>query len=208
MGCVSRGDVRRNRPEYRNKRAESLFQRSKKELKKNEFTPAITDFLHAELLVEDEELRLAIIALKEDTYNHIQIQTGIEDGASLKYTLLYKRDDVFYPVANMPVGFTFLRGNGIMPESVRTGTTGTARAKIEKITTLKRKLVIESVPTVTLENRQIRIEELKHEFIVANAGEGDEILLESVGDAVDSIVEFFDSLFDDIFHGGRRHHMR
>jgi hypothetical protein len=208
MGCASVGDARENRPEYRNRRAESLFQRSKKELKKNEFTPAITDLVHAELLVVDEELKLAIISQKEDTYNHILIQTGIEDGASLKYTLLYKRDDVFYPVENMPVGFTFLRGNGIMPESVRTSTTGTALAKIEKITTLKRKLVIESVPMVTVENEKIRIEELKHEFIVANTGEGDEIILESVGEAVDSIVEFFESLFNDIFHGGRHHHMR
>jgi hypothetical protein len=208
MGCASGGDARENRPEYRNRRAESLFQRSKKALKKNEFTPAITDLVHAELLVVDEELKLAIISQKEDTYNHILIQTGIEDGASLKYTLLYKRDDVFYPVENMPVGFTFLRGNGIMPESVRTSTTGTALAKIEKITTLKRKLVIESVPMVTVENEKIRIEELKYQFIVANTGEGDEIILESVGEAVDSIVEFFESLFNDIFHGGRHHHMR
>jgi hypothetical protein len=208
MGCASGGVARENRPEYRNRRAESLFQRSKKELKKNEFTPAITDLVHAELLVVDEELKLAIISQKEDTYNHILIQTGIEDGASLKYTLLYKRDDVFYPVENMPVGFTFLRGNGIMPESVRTSTTGTALAKIEKITTLKRKLVIESVPMVTVENEKIRIEELKYQFIVANTGEGDEIILESVGEAVDSIVEFFESLFNDIFHGGRHHHMR
>jgi hypothetical protein len=208
MGCATGGSARENRPEYRNKRAESLFQRSKKELKKNEFTPALTDLVHAELLVLDEELRLAIITLKEDTYNHIQVQTGIEDGASLKYTLLYKRDDVFYPVQNMPVGFTFLRGNGIIPESVRTGTTGTALAKIEKITTLKRKLVIESVPMVSVENEKIRIEELKHEFIVANTGEGDEIILESIGDAVDSIVDFFDTLFNDVFHGRRHHHRR
>ncbi len=167
MDCASSGDTRVNQPEYRNKRAESLFHRSEKELKKNEFTPAVTDLLHAELLVVDEELRLAIINLKEDIYNHILVQTDIEDGASLKYT-------------------------------------GLDQDMVENIL----KLVIESVPMVTVENEKIRIEELRHEFIVANIGEGDEIILESVENTVDSIVEFFETFFDDIFHGGRHHHMR
>jgi outer membrane murein-binding lipoprotein Lpp len=205
-GCASRAKAGK-KPASRNRRAENLLQRAQEELKANEFTSAVTHLLQAERLADDEELRLSIVSLKLDTYNNILIQTGIEDGTTLKYSLLYKREDVFYPIVNMPIGFTFLRGNGIMPDTARTGPTGTALARIEKITSLQRKLIIESVPMVTIENEKLRIEELKYNFVLANRGSETEILLESVRGAAERLSDVLNDIFNEIFTGPR-HHMR
>ncbi len=199
--CRSDGEAQKDSPSYRNRMAERLLERSRTQLASNDFTPAITDVIHAEMLCEDDRLLADIHLHLKDIINHVQLQAAVEDGNTLKYTLLYKRDDIFYPVGNMNVKFTFVKGSGIMDESVRTNASGTAISRIEKLNTVRTKFLIESVPVVHAENETVRIEELRYDYVVANRGDSDnvdlELITDIVAEAVHISLEFLDILFND-----------
>ena len=199
--CRSDGEARKDSPSYRNRMAERLLERSKTQLANNDFTPAIIDVIHAEMLCEDDGLLADIHLHRKDMINHVQLQATVEDGNTLKYTLLYKRDDIFYPVGNMDVRFSFVKGSGIMDESARTNASGTATSRIEKLNAMRTKFLIESVSVVHAENETVRIEELRYDYVVANRGDSDNIDLELITDIVSEVLhislEFLDILFDD-----------
>ena len=199
--CRSDGEARKDSPSYRNRMAERLLERSRTQLANNDFTPAITDVIHAEMLCEDDGLLADIHLHLKDIINHVQLQAAVEDGNTLKYTLLYKRDDIFYPVGNMNVQFTFVKGSGIMDESVRTNASGTAISRIEKLNAMRTKFLIESVPVVHAEKETVRIEELRYDYVVANRGDPDnvdlELITDIVAEAVHISLEFLDILFND-----------
>ena len=202
-GCSSTGRGRKNEDTKDNRMARQLYVRAKKEIRKNDFVPGITDILHAERLCSDETLMLDIVTFKDDVFNHVQVFTSLEGPDTLRYTMLYKRDDVFYPVQSMQVGFLFTQGNGVINESASTNTTGTAKCKLQKITTGKRKIVIESVPIVNAGEGTFRIESFKREFVLLNTSSSGEIRVERIKgimlDAVSSSIDFIDNLFTDIF---------
>ena len=201
--CTSGKESLRNTPAYRNRRAEALLDRSKSQLLHNEFTPAITDAVHAEMLCEDGNLLAEIHMHREYMLNRVHLLTSVENGSTLLYTLLYKRDEVFYPIDNMQVQFTFMKGSGIMNESARTDVSGVARSEIEKLSGLRTRFIIESVPVVMVEGEQKRIEELRYNFILANTGDGDTPNLQQIRDifleTINLSVEFLDELLEDMF---------
>jgi hypothetical protein len=205
FSCTGYEGIRKDSPAYKNRHAQQLLERSIEQLESNEFTPAITDVVKAGLLCEDDELAARIQLHREDIFNHVQVLTSVEGDNTLKYTLLYKREDVFYPIDNMNVRFTFLQGSGVMDETARTNATGTAESKIEKVTSLRNKFIIESVPFVAVEGEQERLEELHYNYIVANRGGSDnpklehnkEVVIEAVGVSVEILGRILDEIFGD-----------
>jgi hypothetical protein len=205
LSCTGYNGTRKGSPDYKNRRAQQLLERSREQLEANEFSPAIIDVVKAGLLSEDAELGASIQLHREDIFNHVQVLTSVENGNTLKYTLLYKRDEVFYPIDNMSVRFTFMQGSGVMDETVRTNATGTAESTIEKVTSLRNKFIIESVPFVTIEGKQERLEELLYNFVVANRGGADnpqlehnrEVVIEAVGVSVEILGRILDEIFGD-----------
>ena len=199
-GCAGGGQAKRDSVFYDNQRAKQLYTRAQKEVKIKEYTPAIVDVYNAERLCTDEKLMGKIINLRVDIINHLQIFTTIEKGAVLKYTLLYSKDDVFYPVENMHVKFSFIEGDGIITESANTNSVGTAEGKIEKITSMKRKVIVEAVPVIYVSNEVIRLEELMRLFTFSRNQRGEwEIDLEGFEDFIKGSIDFLDKILQDIF---------
>ena len=199
-GCAGGVRAKRNAEFYDNQRARQLYTRAQKEVEARDYTPAIVDVYNAEKLCTDDKLMGMIINLRVDIINHLQIYTTIEEGAALKYTLLYSKDDVFYPVENMHVKFSFIEGDGIIAESANTNSVGTAEGKIEKITSMKRKVIVEAVPIIYVSNEAIRLEELMRLFTFSRNQMGEwEINLEGFGDFIKGSIEFLDEILQDIF---------
>ena len=200
-GCQSNGNARRNSPSYNNKFALRLLKRSKMQIAENDFAPAITDVIRAEMMCEDEELLADIRLHREDILNHVQLQASVEDGDTLRYNLLFKRDEVFYPIGNMNVRFSFVKGSGTIEESTRTNASGTAISRIERLSSMRTKFFIESVAVVPVEGETVRIEELRYDYVVANHGEGDHVdvkmVTEIVFDAIQVSLEFLEILLSD-----------
>ena len=200
-GCQSNGKLRRNSASYHNQMALRLLQRSKTELAENDFAPAITDVIRAEIMCEDEELLADIRLHKEDILNHVQLQASVEEGDTLRYNLLFKRDEVFYPISNMNVRFSFVKGSGTMEESTRTNASGTAISRIERLSSMRTKYFIESVAVVPVEDETVRIEELRYDYVVTNHGDGDhvdvEMVTEIVFDAIQISLDILEILFSD-----------
>ena len=199
-GCAGGSRAKRDAEFYDNQRAQQLYTRAQKEVEKKEYTPAIVDVYSAERLCTDEKLMGKIINLRVDIINHLQIYTTMEDGAVLKYTLLYSIDDVFYPVENMHVKFNFIEGDGIIAESANTNSVGTAKGKIEKITSMKRMVIVEAVPVIYVSNEVIRLEELMRQFSFSRNQRGEwEIDLEGFEDIIKGSLDFLDEILQDIF---------
>jgi hypothetical protein len=200
-GCQSNGAARRNSPSYNNHMARRLLERSKEQIAENDFTPAITDVVRAELMCEDEELLADIRLHREDIVNHIQLQASVDNGDTLRYNLLYKRDEVFYPIGNMNVRFSFVKGSGTIEESTRTNASGTAISRIESLSSMRSKFFIESIAVVPVEDKTVRIEELRYDFVVANRGDGEhvdvEMVTEIVLDAIEISLDFLEIIFSD-----------
>jgi hypothetical protein len=200
-GCQSSGYARRNSPSYNNQMAMRLLQRSKAQIEENDFTPAITDVVRAEMICEDEELLAEIRLHREDIVNHVVLQASVENSDSLRYNLLYNRDEVFYPISNMNVRFNIVKGSGTIEESTRTNASGTAVSRIDYLSPMRSKFFIESVAVVPLEDETVRIEELRYDFVVANHGDGDhvdvEMVTEIVLDAIHISLDFLEILFSD-----------
>jgi hypothetical protein len=199
-GCAGGRRAKRDAEFYDDQTAKQIYTRAQKEVKKREYTPAIVDVYNAETLCTDENLMGKIINLRVDIINHLQIYTTNEEGAVLKYTLLYSEDDVFYPVENMHVKFRFIEGDGIIIESANTNSVGTAECKIEKITTMKRKVTVEAVPVIYVSNEVIRLEELMRLFTFSRNRSGEwEIDLEGFEDIIEGTIELLDEILQDIF---------
>ena len=199
-GCAGGSRAKRDAEFYDNQRAQQLYTRAQKEVEKKEYTPAIVDVYSAERLCTDEKLMGKIINLRVDIINHLQIYTTMEEVAVLKYTLLYSIDDVFYPVENMHVKFNFIEGDGIIAESANTNSVGTAKGKIEKITSMKRMVIVEAVPVIYVSNEVIRLEELMRQFSFSrNQGGEWEIDLEGFEDIIKGSLDFLDEILQDIF---------
>jgi hypothetical protein len=203
-GCQSDWEARKNSPSYNTRMAERLLKRSKTQLAENDFTPAISDVIRAEMLCEDDELLADIHMHREDILNHVQLQAVVENGDTLKYTLLYKREEIFYPIGNMHVRFSFVKGSGIMEESARTNASGTATSRIQKLNALRTKFLIESVAVVFVKDETVRIEELRYDYVVANHGNADhvdlELITDIVAEAIHVSLEILDILLDDFSH--------
>jgi hypothetical protein len=103
----------------------------------------------------------------------------------------------------MNVRFSFMKGTGILEESARTDGGGTATSRIERVSGLRSKFIIESVPVVMAESEQVRIEELRYNFIVSNIGDDDSPYFEDISDivqeSVDVSLEFLEQLLESIF---------
>jgi hypothetical protein len=197
-GCAG-GRGRREAEFYDNQRAKQLYARALQEVEVGEYTPAIVDVYHAERLCTDESLSGKIINLKVDIINHMQIYTSIGEGAVLKYTLLYQNDDVFYPVENMHVKFSFVEGDGVIAESANTNSVGTAEGKIEKISSIKRYVIVEAVPVIYVSNEIIRIEELMRQITFSRNKEGNwEVDLGNLEEFLKDSLDFLDEIFKDI----------
>jgi hypothetical protein len=202
-GCSSTTEALKNSPSYRNRRARELLERSKNELEYNEFSPALTDVVHAETLCEDSALLSDIYLHREYIINRLHLRTTVEGRSTLRYTLFYKSGEVYQPVDNLNIRFSFVKGSGIMNETVRTDADGTARCEIEKLYSLRSKFIIESVPEVMVESVPVQIGELRYNYVVANRGNGDSPRLEHITDivseAIENSVEIIDEIFEDIW---------
>ena len=200
-GCQSNVNAHRNSTSYNNHMAMRLLQRSREQISDNDFAPAITDVVRAEMMCEDEELLADIRLHREDIINHILLQASVENGDTLRYNLLYKRDQIHYPISNMNVRFRFVKGSGTIKESTRTNASGTAISPIEKLSPMRSKFFIESVAVVPVEDKTVRIDELRYDFLVANHGDSDhvnvEMVTEIVFDAIEISLDFLGALFAD-----------
>ena len=204
LGCSNGERSRKYSITYNNRNARHLYQRARDEVEKKDFAPAINDILHAEHLCNNEDLKIKINNFKADLFNHIQIFNSIEKPATLKYTLLYNKDNAFYPIENMHIKFTFLEGEGIITESVNTNTYGTAISKIEKITSMKRKVIVEAVPIIHIQNDMYRIYELKRNFVFSRKSTTPDdseidILKDIIIDSVNTSLDFIGDLIHGIF---------
>jgi hypothetical protein len=201
LSCQSNGNTRGNSPSYNNQMALRLLQRSKTQIVENDFAPAITDVVRAEEMCEDKGLLADIRLHREDILNHVLLQASVEEGDTLRYNLLYTRDEVFYPISNMNVRFSFVKGSGTMEEYTRTNASGTAISHIESLSSMRTKYFIESVAVVPVEDETVRIEELRYGFVVANRGDRDHVdvkmVTEIVFDAVQVSLDFLEILFSD-----------
>ena len=113
---------------------------------------------------------------------------------------VYSKNDVFYPVENMHVKFNFIEGDGIIAESANTNSVGTAKGKIEKITSMKRMVIVEAVPVIYVSNEVIRLEELMRQFSFSrNQGGEWEIDLEGFEDIIKGSLDFLDEILQEIF---------
>ena len=199
--CQSSGNAWKKRTAYNNQLALRLLERSKTQIGENDFAPAITDVVRAESMCKDEELLADIRLHREDILNHVLLQATVEHGDTLRYNLLYKRNEVFYPISNMNVKFSFVKGSGTIEESTRTNASGTAISRIENLSPMRTKFFIESVAVVPIENKTVRIEELRYDYLVVNHGNGDhvdvEIVSEIVFDAIQVSLDFLRILFSD-----------
>lgn len=104
----------------------------------------------------------------------------------------------------MHIKFTFLEGEGIITESVNTNTYGTAISKIEKITSMKRKVIVEAVPIIHIQNDMYRIYELKRNFVFSRKSTTPDdseidILKDIIIDSVNTSLDFIGDLIHGIF---------
>jgi hypothetical protein len=198
-GCAG-GKARREAEFYDNQRAKQLYTRAQEEVKARDYTPAIVDVYQAERLCTDENMMGKIINLRVDIINHLQIYTSIAEGAVLKYTLLYEKNDVFFPVENMHIKFSFIEGDGVIAESANTNSVGTAEAKIEKISPFKRYVIVEAVPVIYVSNEIIRIEELMRQITFSRKPDGEwEVDLGNIEEIIKGSLEIIDEILEDIF---------
>ncbi len=201
IGCANGVKARKARISYDNINAQNMYQRAQTEVKHNEFAPAINDILYAEQICNNDDLMRRITNFKRDLFNHIQVNTTIEKHGILKYTMLYKKEKVFYPIDNMNINFKFVEGEGILTESVTTNTNGTATGKIEKITSIKRKIVVEAAPVFHFEEKEQQIGELKRTFVFSrrSASTEEDTIKGVIVDSVSASLDFIDGLINDIF---------
>jgi len=150
-GCAGGGVRTEERPVRprtgRDRLAMEFYQRSEAELERGEYAPALSDIVHAGELARSSEVKGVV--------------------ASLRYTVAYNRENVFYPVGNLNVRFTFLEGKGILVSSAGTDDNGTASGRIEKITSLNRRIVVEAVPVFSVDGEIVRVVELKRDFVLS-----------------------------------------
>jgi hypothetical protein len=202
-GCTSGSGSLKNSPSYRNRRAQSLLERSKSELEQSEFSAALADIVHAETLCEDEALLADIYMHREYMINHMHLRADVEERSTLLYTLLYKRGEVYQPVDNLNIRFSFVKGSGIMNESARTDANGAARCEVEKVYGMRSKFIVESVPEVIIDSVPVQIQELRYNFVVANRGDGESPRLDHITDivaeAIENSVELIDDIFEDVW---------
>jgi hypothetical protein len=196
-GCAGGGartEDRQTRPRTgRDRLAMELYRRSEAELERGEYAPALSDIVHAGELARSSEVKGVVASRRADIVNHLQIYTTIEESAILRYTVAYNRENVFYPVGNLNVRFTFLEGKGILVAPAGTDENGTASGRIEKITSFNRRIVIEAVPVFSVEDEIVRVAELKRDFVLSRKQTLQKP--ESGG-----LVDFIESILDDIFN--------
>ena len=170
-GCAGGGVRTEERPVRprtgRDRLAMEFYQRSEAELERGEYAPALSDIVHAGELARSSEVKGVVASLRADIVNHLQIYTTIEEPANLRYTVAFNRENVFYPVGNLNVRFTFLEGKGILVSSAGTDDNGTASGRIEKITSLNRRIVVEAVPVFSVDGEIVRVVELKRDFVLS-----------------------------------------
>jgi len=164
IGCSTKEKSQKRSSREEERMAQQLYARSLSTLEKGEYSPAISNLLHAEMLTRDEELKIRIADLKADIFTHVQVLTGIEERATLKYTLMYRKDEVYYPIENMHVVFSFVEGSGVINESSNTDANGTARGTVQKLTSPSSRFVVEAVPVVHIDKEVMRIDALKRDF--------------------------------------------
>jgi hypothetical protein len=192
-GCAGDGvRTEARQPTGRDKLAMELYQRSEAELERGDYAPALADIVHAGVLARSSEMKGVVASRRADIVNHLQIYTTIEEPATLRYTVAYNRENVFYPVGNLNVRFTFLEGKGILVTPAGTDENGTASGRIEKITSFNRRIVVEAVPVFSVEGEIFPVAELKRDFVLSRKQTLEKP--ESGG-----LVDFIESILDDIF---------
>ncbi len=199
--CSGAERARRDEPFADNRSAQQLFTRAQQELESFDITPALRDILLAERLCEQEELKREIKNFRRNLFNHLYITTAVENPVVLKYVVLYTWDDVYYPVENLPIRFSFLRGDGIMENSVTTNTLGTAETRIERISSMRRKIIVEAVPSVAIENEPYELKEFEKTFVFSRKkiSPGEPELGDVIVESVHASIGFIDRLIKNIF---------
>jgi hypothetical protein len=118
--------------------------------------------------INREKDKLVSSLNSEVVYKNEIIQRGKGISSPLQFILTYERGNKSYPVADMPVFFSFNEGEGVLTENAATNDLGLAKCYVENIKDFERLIKIQALVSLTIDDQLITLNSLTREYIFSS----------------------------------------
>lgn len=190
VSCTKISVEREKRGFIQNKIAEEYYNAAMDALEQRDIARALVLLIKAHYRAPKDSIILdsleGLIGSLESKafYTKETIKKGMGLEHPLQYQVLYNYNGRTIPVGDIPVHYSFYKGNGILTEGAITDNYGIAKCYVEEVTHFENSLSIKAQVILTIEGKQFPIDALSQDYFFSTI---------SFMDMPHSVVLFFES---------------